>query len=268
MAGKTKKLKALSIVPTTPSVEAPLSFASETHTGLVREVNEDSFCYAADPDGGNNALAVVADGIGGHSHGEIASGLCCEHFITSWKRCKAWQFTEEGEAIDFIRATISEANAIIYAENCRRHMPQPMGTTLVAVFFTRASIIVAHAGDSRLYAMRNNILQRLTEDHSYVAEMVRTQRLSAQEAATHPYSHVISKSIGPISDVEPEINIFKRCSGDRFLLCSDGLTAHLTEHRIEEIICSSQTPRNAIDLLMKETLISGAEDNVTLICVF
>jgi protein phosphatase len=261
MMAKTKRIKALPVI-------APMSFASETHTGLIREVNEDSFCYIADPGDGGNALAVIADGIGGHAHGDIASGLCCEHFIASWERRKAGAFTEERDAIDFMRSTIAECNAIIYAENCRRQMPQPMGTTLVSAFFTADAIIVAHAGDSRLYAMRNDILQRLTEDHSFVAEMVRAQRLSARDASTHPFSHIISKSLGPASDVEPEINIFKRYPGDRFLLCSDGLTAHLSEHRIEEIMRNSQTPRNTIDLLMKETLICGAEDNVTMICVY
>jgi protein phosphatase len=244
-----------------------LYVAGETHVGLIREVNEDSFCYIAYPED-LNALAVVADGIGGHQSGDVASAICCEHFISAWKRSDAGNFSADFKAGNFMKKTLIEANTLIYDENCRRQIPQPMGTTAVAAFFTPQSVVAAHSGDSRLYILRNKLLQRLTEDHSYVAELVRRKIITENEAAGHPFSHIISRSLGPTSEVEPEVNIFPRLPADRFALCSDGLTTHLSEKRIEEIMVVSRTPREALDMFMKETLISGGEDNVTVICIF
>jgi protein phosphatase len=244
-----------------------LYVAGETHVGLIREVNEDSFCYIAYPED-LNALAVVADGIGGHQSGDVASAICCEHFISAWKRSDAGNFSADFKAGNFMKKTLIEANTLIYDENCRRQIPQPMGTTAVAAFFTPQSVVAAHSGDSRLYIFRNKLLQRLTEDHSYVAELVRRKIITENEAAGHPFSHIISRSLGPTSEVEPEVNIFPRLPADRFALCSDGLTTHLSEKRIEEIMVVSRTPREALDMFMKETLISGGEDNVTVICIF
>lgn len=249
------------------SQEPVLYVAGETHVGLIREVNEDSFCYIAYPEA-PNSLAVVADGIGGHQSGDVASHICCEHFISAWKKSDAGNFSADFMAGHFMTKTITEANTLIYDENCRRQLPQPMGTTIVAAIITPQSIIVAHSGDSRLYILRNGLLQRLTEDHSYVAELVRRKIITENEAAGHPFSHIISRSLGPAAEVEPEINIFPRLPTDRFILCSDGLTTHLSEKRIEEILVSSKTPRESLDMFMKDTLISGGEDNVTVIAIF
>ena len=247
--------------------DAALHVAGETHVGLIREVNEDSFCYIAYPEE-PNSLTVVADGIGGHQSGDVASAICCEHFISAWKRSDAGNFSADFMAGHFMTKTITEANTLIYDENCRRQLPQPMGTTIVAAIFTPQSIVVAHSGDSRLYILRNGLLQRLTEDHSYVAELVRRKIITENEAAGHPFSHIISRSLGPAAEVEPEVNIFPRLAGDRFILCSDGLTTHLSDKRIEEILMASKTPREALDMFMKDTLISGGEDNVTVLCIF
>lgn len=244
-----------------------LYIAGETHVGLIRETNEDSFCYVAYPEE-PNWLAVVADGIGGHQSGDIASFICCEHFLSAWKKSDAGNFSADFMAGHFMTKTISDANSLIYEENCRRQLPQPMGTTLVAALFTPQSIVVAHSGDSRLYILRNGLLQRLTEDHSYVAELVRRRIITESEASGHPFAHIISRSLGPVAEVEPEVNIFPRLPADRFMLCSDGLTTHLPEKRIEEILITSKTPRESLDMLMKETLISGGEDNVTAVSVF
>jgi protein phosphatase len=249
------------------SQKSMLHVAGETHVGLIREVNEDSFCYIAYPEE-LNSLAAVADGIGGHQSGDVASSICCEHFISAWKKNDAGNFSADFMAEHFMTKTIIEANTLIHDENCRRQLPQPMGTTIVAALFTPKSIVVAHSGDSRLYILRNGLLQRLTEDHSYVAELVRRKIITENEAAGHPFSHIISRSLGPSSEVEPEVNIFPRLPADRFILCSDGLTIHLQEKRIEEILMISKTPREALDMFMKETLISGGEDNVTVICIF
>jgi protein phosphatase len=244
-----------------------LVFAGETHVGLVREVNEDCFCYVDYPQD-RNSLAVVADGIGGHQSGDIASAMCCRRFVASWKGQKAGQFRSIDKIKNFLNEEIISANEEIYKQNCRKQLPQPMGTTIVAAVFSPDKVVVGHAGDSRLYGFSNGRLKRMTEDHSFVAELVRKKVISEKEAETHPFSHVISKSVGPAAELIPEINVFERDPSARYMLCSDGLIIHIKEDRIADIFRNNTTPKTALNELMKEALIKGGEDNVTVVCAF
>jgi protein phosphatase len=244
-----------------------LTFSGETHVGLVRNVNEDCFCYI-DYDCEANSLAVVADGIGGHQNGEVASSLCCRQFTASWKYLGIGNITSLQKIKAYLRHEIKSINRDIYSQNKLKNFACPMGTTVVATVFTPTHIIVGHAGDSRLYAFDGMELKQLTEDHSLVASLVKKGTISKEEAKDHPFAHIISKSIGPNSKVEPKINIFPRNLGDRYLLCSDGLSMHTPNKKIEETIARSTTPKNAVNALMKEALIGGGEDNISIICVF
>jgi protein phosphatase len=129
-------------------------------------------------------------------------------------------------------------------------------------------VIVGHAGDSRLYVFNNGQLNQLTEDHSLVATLVRKGTITREEAKTHPFSHIISKSIGPNPSVEPKLSIYERPLDGRYLLCSDGLSMHVPNEQIENILDQSKTSKIAVNALMKKALISGGEDNITVICAF
>ena len=244
-----------------------LNFSGETHTGLIREVNEDCFCYI-DYHEELNSMAVVADGIGGHENGEIASSLCCRQFVSSWKYLDVGKLTSLQKIKAFLRYEIRSVNKDIFAQNNRKNLTSPMGTTVIASVFTPTHVIVGHAGDSRLYVLSDGKLKQLTEDHSLVASLVKKGTITSEEAKLHPFSHIISKSIGPNANVEPNINVYTKSPDERYMLCSDGLSMHVANDKIEEIIKNSKTPKNAVNALMKEALINGGEDNVSIICAF
>lgn len=244
-----------------------LTFSGETHTGLVRETNEDCFCYV-DYQEEKNSMAVIADGIGGHENGEIASSLCCRQFVSSWKYLNIGKVPSLQKIKAFLRYEIRSINKDIFAQNSRKKFSCPMGTTVIAAVFTPTHVIAGHAGDSRLYVFNDGKLKQLTEDHSLVATLVKKGTITTEEAKTHPFAHIISKSIGPNSSVEPKINVYTKSPDERYMLCSDGLSMHVPNQRIEDILKKSNTPKSAVNALMKEALINGGEDNISIICAF
>jgi serine/threonine protein phosphatase PrpC len=134
--------------------------------------------------------------------------------------------------------------------------------------FYPGGLAIAHAGDSRCYRLRNGIMEQLTADHSYVADLVRNKLISIEEARNHPFAHIISRSIGPIEDVDLEIKTYERRERDRYLFCSDGLTVHLEDIEIETILYDASNPYDAAKNLLYTALRSGGEDNITVLCVF
>jgi protein phosphatase len=242
------------------------SVYADTHVGLVRDYNEDSFAYYIFPDS-SNLMAAVADGIGGHESGDIASNLCLRLLLTAFREY-ANENMSSRQWKKFFDREIRNANQLIFSLNQKYKIQHPMGTTIVASLVLKDKIIVAHAGDSRLYRLRDAKLEKLTEDHSFVAELVRKKIISEEEALHHPFAHIISRSIGPADNMEPEINIFDHQEGDKFLLCSDGLTNHISDEEINETLSRSDTPRDAVRRLLNSSLRGGGEDNITIIGIF
>ncbi|OGV58011.1 MAG: hypothetical protein A2X49_01480 [Lentisphaerae bacterium GWF2_52_8] len=246
----------------------PNSIAADTHPGLIRETNED--CFASYVGHGHrNALVSVADGIGGHESGDLASNLCIRLIISSWRERKIGGGSATPEqAKAFFNTVIPKANDALYELNEKYQIPHPMGTTLVAGIFLPETLVLAHAGDSRCYRLRDGALRRLTNDHSFVAELVRKKVITSEEAQFHPFAHIISKSVGPSPNLSPEINSFERLPGDRYIFCSDGLTNHVDDPEIEKFLIEAKTPHEAVRSLMNSSLRGGGEDNVTIVCVF
>jgi len=241
--------------------------AADSHVGLVRMLNEDCFAYYV----GNDcpaSFAVLADGIGGHESGNIASTLCTRIILNSWRSSQFNENSTEKELSDFLSSEIIKANSIIYNLNNMYQIQHPMGTTVVASVFFRDKVIVAHAGDSRFYRLRDGTLEQLTNDHSFVAELVRKNIIKPEEAPYHPFAHIISKSVGPVLEMVPEMNIFERKAGDRYLLCTDGLTNHVEDHAIQGIMAEAATPYESVHRLLNSSLRGGGEDNITIICVW
>lgn len=219
-----------------------------------RDNNEDA-TWAAD------GLFVVADGMGGHEAGEVASRLAVEVVSTL-------AGTDPSE--DDIARVVLDAHRRI------RDLPvegeRRPGTTLTGVVVTEhmgePCWLVLNVGDSRTYRMAGGILEQLTRDHSEVAELVEQGLVAIEDAARHPRRHVVTRVLGGgAAHVEPDLRIFPVSKGDRMLVCSDGLTDALTDARIQAVLRTERHPRAAADRLVREALASGAHDNVTVVVV-
>jgi len=243
-----------------------ISVAADSHVGLVRKANEDSFGYYVDPDR-DFAMFAVADGIGGHGNGDVASAICIRLLLEEWRKLDLTSDFDADRAKNFFQKTLDFANGKIFEINNRFSFRYPMGTTIVAGIATPDDVVVVHIGDSRLYCLSGNSIRKVTEDHSFVAEMVKNKIITQEEAKNHPFSHIISRSIGPNGTIEPDFNCFKRIHGDRMLLCSDGLSNYTSDLELQEKMLEESNSRELVGNLLKLALKRGGEDNVTIISV-
>ena len=223
--------------------------AAGTDIGHVREGNEDSY-LSEDP------LFAVADGMGGHQGGEVASGLALETIERLFAR-------GEGSLTQQVR----EANRMVFERSIRDRSVAGMGTTLTAALLEEGRVRVAHVGDSRAYLLRGDDLRLLTEDHTLVHRMVLEGELTQAEAEVHPHRNILTRVLGVDPDVEVDEMLLEARPGDRLLLCSDGLTGMLPELRIHEILRSESEPRRAVDRLIREANDAGGVDNITAIVI-
>jgi protein phosphatase len=227
-----------------------------THAGKVRANNEDALLVG---EGRDETLFVVADGIGGFEAGEVASRIAVD------------VLKELAPGASF-EAAISEANRRILAAGRGDERLSGMGTTVVAVRFggTRDEPVaqVAHVGDSRAYLLRGGSLRPVTEDHSLVAELVRSGDLTRDQAAEHPQKNLITRALGADEEVEVDTAVLPVEAGDRFLLCSDGLSDMIPEIRVGEILAEAPgDPEKPAQSLVSAALDAGGADNVTVIVV-
>jgi serine/threonine protein phosphatase PrpC len=233
--------------------------ASMTDPGRVRRSNEDSFF--AD---GALGLFIVADGMGGHAGGEVASRVAIATIAELMK-----SRLTEADADGLIRSAIEQANTTIRAQAEADPTLQGMGTTLVLAFCRGDSIHLAHLGDSRAYLIHNGSLQRLTEDHSLVAQMVKSGQLTAEEAPRFHLRNVVTRSLGNQKLTEPDLAVVEWNAGDFLLLCSDGLTNMVDESELRSLIAGGgadleRSCREAIDLANQ----NGGRDNITAVLAY
>ncbi len=239
----------------------------DTHTGLVREVNEDSFAFYADPKE-KTFIAMVADGIGGHEKGDEASQRCCKSILTAWLKQDLRELLSQRDIKKFFTKELTEANNKIFAINAENESYTPMGTTFVSTIFLKEFVILANIGDSRCYRLRNNKIQQLSEDHTLVYELFKKKLISESQLEIHPLSHVISKAVGTSYGTIPDVTVFDRMPGDCFLLCSDGLTKYASSDDIKHILKDSENPSIAVSKSIQIALQGGGDDNVTVLCIF
>jgi PPM family protein phosphatase len=221
-----------------------------TDTGRQRRENEDSMLARA-------PLFVVADGMGGAQAGEVASRIAVEAFEPGVGNSR------EPEAA--LAALAQGANARIH-ELSHSHAEQAgMGTTLTAVYVGEHDVSIAHVGDSRAYRLRDGTLERLTEDHSLVDELMRQGRLTPEEAVEHPQRSVITRALGPEGAVEVDTRSYAARDGDVYLLCSDGLTTMLDESEVAKVLTAHATLREAGEALIAAANEAGGRDNITVV---
>jgi len=224
-----------------------------THVGHVRSTNEDAYLEA-----GDLGLWAVADGMGGHAAGDVASRMVVES-LSSFA-----PFEHVSDSIDSLEDRLIDANrgCLDMVENDAIH--QGMGSTAAVLFASGKHCFVLWAGDSRIYRMREGQLCQLTEDHSLVQEMYALGHLTEEELATHPSANIITRAVGVAEHLFVDIDYSEVQGGDRFLLCSDGLTRDLRDADVERLLAEG-SPTQACEALLKEALERGGGDNTTVI---
>ena len=241
--------------------------AADSHPGFQREHNEDSFGTSVVPSGA--ALLFVADGIGGNSGGDLASQFTTKGLLAQWKRFASDSMPGADATAAFFRNSLEDINRTLYGINADQGtLSAPMGTTIAALALLTAQIVVAHAGDSRVYRIRANRIERLTEDHSLVQKWVSEGSMTPEDARNHPMSHVIYKSVGPLSLLEPVVRILDRRHGDKYIACSDGLLCHLEDAEILDVMSHVNSAQEAVSRLIGMALKRGGQDNVTVACYY
>jgi serine/threonine protein phosphatase PrpC len=225
--------------------------AGHTDAGRKRRRNEDSFVL--DP-----PVFAVADGMGGAQAGEVASRLAAGAF-------REFHEADALAAEERVQAIIQEANRRIYERAREDREVSGMGTTITAALVEAGEIVIGHVGDSRAYRLRGGRLEQLTEDHSLVADLVRSGRISPEEADTHPQRSVITRALGTDPEVDVDTFTVPAEPGDVFLLCSDGLTTMVPDEDILEQVEGAKSLEHAVKGLVKAANRAGGEDNVTVV---
>jgi protein phosphatase len=213
---------------------------------------------------------LVADGMGGHEAGEVASGLSVQSIeaflLNTLKRFSNLQAGEEQGVLRDLQNALLQADARIFEEVTKHPEWRGMGTTLTLAFAVHWRLFVAHAGDSRCYLYSGQKLQQLTQDHTMTAEMVRRGMIPAQAQANHPWRHVVTNNLGGNErGVRAELHSLDLHGRDVLLLCSDGLTDMVPEDRITGILGEEHVPQRACERLVEEANRRGGKDNITAI---
>ena len=227
-----------------------------SHVGKIRSNNQDSG-YAG------THLFVVADGMGGHAGGDVASAIAAKRIAeadTDYPSARDAEFS--------LQQALIAANSLL-AETVFEHSELTgMGTTVSGILRVGDQVALAHIGDSRIYLFRDGELKQITADHTFVQRLVDSGRITPEEAAVHPRRSVLMRVLGDV-DAAPEIDtaIFDTKPGDRWMLCSDGLSSYVTDDKMASILATVRTATGAADRLVKESLDHGAPDNVTVVLV-
>jgi protein phosphatase len=226
-----------------------LRTVSRTDIGRVRENNEDAVVS-------DERLAAVADGMGGHPGGEIASAVAIA----------LMQAAFTGRSLDELQAAVRAANRAILDRAGESIALEGMGTTVCAAgLIEDGSLAVVNVGDSRAYLLHNGSLTQLTHDHSVTAEAVSRGELSEAEALDHPYRHVLTRAVGVAPDIEVESSAHRVVEGDRLLVCTDGLLNEVLQDEISSLMAATEGTQATVNALVELGLSRGARDNISVV---
>ena len=238
-----------------------LSVAAGTDVGRIRAGNEDSLYADADHERG---LFIVADGMGGHAAGEVASEMAVQ--IVAREMAPIRDLTGN-DPLHLMGEALKSANRAIYERTMQEADKQGMGTTASCIMMGQGRWIIGHIGDSRVYLLRDGVLRQVTKDHSYVQEQVDAGFLTPEQARYHPYSNVITRCVGANAAVEADVLHGELQDGDLYLVASDGLTGMVEDPQLKKILESNQTPGRMVDAMITEANRRGGLDNITAIIV-
>ena len=238
--------------PEEERAECPVSgfsIASRTDVGRVRKSNQDALIIG-------EGIAGVADGMGGHNGGEIASGETRDGILREL----------QGKTPDrqVLEEAVKKVNLEVWERQEKDAALTGMGTTLTLLWPGEKEMLIAQVGDSRAYLIRDGKMRQVTEDHSLVGDMVRRGALTEEQAACHPMRNYITRAVGTEDTIEVDLYSEERKKGDRWLICSDGLYSQMTKTALEEA-AQTEDPETAADRLLQAALEGGGKDNITLI---
>jgi serine/threonine protein phosphatase PrpC len=239
---------------------------AQSDLGRSRSVNEDSFLLNPEA-----SFYLVADGMGGHGNGEVASGIAVEaiekYLLDNPLAIRLWSSAVDRmkRHADRLRAAIRFANQEVLAEVEKDGALAGMGATVVALLIDGSDALIAHVGDSRAYRLREGTLEQITEDHTWVHEQVSAGLLSPQDARQHPFRSVVTRAVGGADDVEVEVDPIQLVPGDQLLLCSDGLNAVLSDDQIADHLKQERSLENLCQQLIDSTNDGGGPDNITVV---
>ncbi len=238
----------------------------ETNVGRKRTHNEDNFCILAD-----FGLYIVADGMGGHASGEVASKMAIDTIKEFFERTaddpeRTWPYKldrSKGYEENRLITSIKLANLRIYEHAQRDSKARGMGTTIVTIFTVENGVYCAHVGDSRVYRIRDGRLEQMTEDHSLLNDYIKMKHLSAEEIANFPHKNVIVRALGMKETVKVDSRFDAPMAGDTYLLCSDGLCGPVSDEEILSIVVNAADLPTACRRLIERANENGGPDNIT-----
>jgi protein phosphatase len=231
-----------------------------THRGKVRNRNEDAGGIFYNSDG--QMLAIVADGMGGHQAGDVASDMAASFIQEKWKEMDKVEMP--GELEKWMSQIIAEVNAAIFEYALNHPQHEGMGTTVVMAVCTEEFITIAHIGDSRCYLLNEDGLAQITEDHSLVNELVRSGQISKEDAEHHPRKNILLKALGTEQEVSEDVQTLSWEKGDQILLCSDGLTNKIIDEELKDLLSSNKNVDEIANEMLELANDRGGEDNITL----
>jgi protein phosphatase len=248
-----------------------IEISGQTHVGMKRNHNEDNLLLLPE-----ERLVVVADGMGGHSSGEIASKIAVDEMaeffrMTSQDQEITWPYKMDKQKNydeNRLATGIKLANMRIFEKASAEQKYKGMGTTIVGAYFAKDSeVVVGHVGDSRVYFWRQGVLKQITEDHSLLNDYLKAKKLTPEEIEAFPHKNVIVRALGMKDNVIVDVNRVEPQEGDVFLLCSDGLSGMVPDAQIQSVLNAQSDLDKACGMLIDAANANGGNDNVTCILV-
>ncbi len=236
-----------------------MSGVGKTHVGVVRTNNEDNYLVKNEKIGILNNLYIVADGMGGHNAGEVASKKCINYF------CKYVEDSKDTDIETVIVEGIKFANTKVYNKSIIEPSYMGMGTTVSVCTLIDGRIKIGHVGDSRIYKINESGIIQLTIDHSYVYEMLQSGKITKEEAENHPNKNLVTRALGVGPDVKVDYYDFYLEENDKILICSDGLSTMVDDETIREIVMLGLDIEKTVDKLICKAIEHGGEDNISIV---
>jgi protein phosphatase len=257
---------------THPQQAVDLHSGRLSHVGMVRKLNEDSL-FALELDRTQQSISraqgiyVVADGMGGHAGGEVASGNIVDIFARSALNNLIMSSLQDAslDPADWLKTTVQAANREVF--NLRKSAGNDMGSTLVAAAMIGNQAYITHIGDSRAYLVNQKEIRQLTVDHSLVERMIANHQITREEARRHPQRNVIYRTIGDKPEIEVEVTQHTLEVGEYLLLCSDGLSGMVEDQTMHNIVLQTGSPQEACDEFIRSANAAGGQDNISVILI-
>ena len=240
-----------------------MNISALTDVGLVRNVNEDMYFASEDIE---LPLFIVADGMGGHNAGEIASKLAVD-IVKQYFNENLKELKDEKKLVTIIKNSIKKANSEIYKTSKESKLFSGMGTTITLAYIFKGNIYIGHVGDSRAYIIQDNTISQVTEDHSLVQELVKNGSITIEEGKTHPQRNMITRAAGTSKDIKVDMDKVKFTKGDILFICSDGLSNMVDDLEILGTFNKIPDIQTACEKLINKAKENGGKDNITIVAI-